>query len=656
MVDEIWMSQQVEKSLERLMPRFEERFYKIGEATFDRNWPIFKERLEANIDDLFRLLFELYGHRYDFYYHLEDIIARAMEIWLLRSKELQKLDAEREANPEWFQSEEMLGGVCYVDLFAGDLEGVKEKIPYFKELGLTYLHLMPLFQCPEGENDGGYAVSSYRDVDPKLGTMNQLKDLATELRRNGISLAVDFIFNHTSNQHKWAQKAREGDREHQEYYWMFDDRTLPDQYQQNLRDIFPQQRSGCFTYYQDMKRWVWTTFYSYQWDVNYSNPRLFRAMLGEMLFLANQGVEILRLDAVPFVWKEMGTTCENQPKAHTVVQAYNALLRIVAPAVLFKSEAIVHPDDVVKYISAKESQISYNPTLMASLWNTLATHDVRLLNYALHHRHHLPEGCSWVNYIRSHDDIGWSFANEDAWYLGINPDDHRNFLNAFYTGRFAGSFARGVPFQENPQTGDARISGMLASLAGLEKALFENNPEEIEFSIRRILLLHSVILTVGGIPLIYLGDEKALPNDYSYVADPKKVDDSRWVHRVFRHWDKEKQTLKDPDHPSSRIFRELIRLTKIRKTLPALAVGKLDVFYTGSDHIVGFTRINASQHVMILANFKEEQQTMKANEIRLHGYGYHFFDLVLEKHISLTQDIVLEPYQFMWLVNDTEVI
>src|SRR5512135_531738 len=500
--DVVWFETQSRHTLERLLPRLADH----SRMTADQ-WQAFTQRLNAHFPRLFKLLYRVYGQQYDFFYYLEELLHIAARMWLARSDQLKTLDVAREQNPQWFQSNQMLGGVCYVDLFAGNLNGVRSKIPYFKELGLTYLHLMPLFRCPEGNNDGGYAVSSYREVDPKLGTLDQLRELACELRANGISLVLDFVFNHTSDEHAWALKARSGDREFQDYYRMFPDRTMPDAYERNLREIFPDEHAGAFTYFPDIERWVWTTFHTFQWDLNYANPAVFNAMAEEMLALANVGVEVLRLDAVAFIWKQLGTGCENLPEAHLLIQAFNAVARIAAPAMLFKSEAIVHPDEVVKYIQSDECQLSYNPLLMALLWNSLATREVRLLRLALRERFKLPAGCAWVNYVRVHDDIGWTFSDEDAARLNINGFNHRKFLNDFYTGRFPGSFARGLPFQENPKTGDCRISGTCASLAGLEKALCEETEAEVELAVRRILMIYGIVLTAGGIPLIYLGDE-----------------------------------------------------------------------------------------------------------------------------------------------------
>jgi glycosidase len=506
---------------------------------------------------------------------------------------------------------------------------------------------MPLFKAPPGENDGGYAVSSYREVDPALGTMAQLAQLAGELRREGISLVLDLVFNHTSDEHEWARKAQAGDSEYQAYYRMFSDRRMPDAYEAHLREIFPGEHPGAFTYRADMGMWVWTTFHSYQWDLNYANPLVFNRMVDEMLFLANVGVEALRLDAVAFIWKQLGTNCENLPQAHALIQAFNAAAHIAAPALLFKSEAIVHPDEVARYISPQECQLSYNPLLMALLWNTLATRETRLIDQALRERFGIDPVCAWVNYVRCHDDIGWTFSDEDADRLGINGYEHRRFLNQYFTGRFAGSFARGLPFQENPKTGDVRISGTAASLAGLEKALREETEREVDLAIRRILLIHAVILTAGGIPLIYLGDEIGTLNDYGYRDDPAKAGDSRWVHRPTT--DLEKLARRREAHSvEGRVYGGLRRLIELRKCTPAFSGNDLQVIDTGNTHILAYVRSGDGQRVLNFCNFSETEQRIPANVLRLYGLGYTFENLLNGEKLTLA-DLPLEPFGYIGL-------
>ena len=630
----------------RLRPRIEDEF-NDQISTHPNEWMRFLTRLEDNFSSLFSLYSSLYASQYDFFYHLESLLSTITRMWFERPEDLKALDLIREMDPLWFQSNNTLGGVCYVDLFAGNFTGIREQIPYYKELGLTYLHLMPLYKTLEGENDGGYAISSYREVDSRLGSMEELIALATELRENGISLVLDFVFNHTSDEHDWALKAISGDIDYQEYYRMYPDRLMPDAYEQNLREIFPDEHPGAFTYREELGKWVWTTFHSYQWDLNYANPVVFNSMIGEMLFLANAGVEVMRLDAVAFVWKQMGTSCENLPEAHTLIKAFNVVKRIAAPSLVFKSEAIVHPDEVLKYIAPDECEISYNPLVMALLWESLATRKTQLLRLALSERYEINERCSWVNYVRSHDDIGWTFSDEDASRLGINGFDHRKFLNDFYTGIFPGSFARGLPFQSNPKTNDMRISGTTASLAGLEKALEEETSIEVDMAVRRILLIYGVVMALDGIPLIYLGDEVGILNDYSYRKDSVKFADSRWVHRSERdivqvEKRKRKGTIEN------QIYLGIKKAINIRETNDVLSNGDLEVMDLGNEHVLGFVRYNSTKRVIVLANFSESEQLISEQIFRIYGASEYLYNLATGIRHQL-EDITLAPYEIKLL-------
>ncbi len=595
---------------------------------------------EARVDDVFPVLhglfLELYGEREDGREALAEVIAAAAASWRDRPADLKALDRRRLAEPGWFQSEKMLGGVCYVDRYVGSLRGIRDRIPYFRELGLTYLHLMPLFDSPEGNNDGGYAVSSYRAVDDRLGTMADLAALSADLREAGISLVVDFIFNHTSSEHEWAQKAVAGEAGFEDFYLIFPDRTMPDLYEQTVREIFPDDHPGAFVQLPD-GRWIWATFYHFQWDLNYANPAVFRAMAGEMLFLANQGVEVLRMDAVAFIWKRLGTTCESLPEAHLLLQAFNQVLALGAPSVLFKSEAIVHPDEVITYISPGECQLSYNPLQMALGWEALATRDGGLLQKALDERHALPAGTAWVNYVRSHDDIGWTFADEDAATLGIDGYSHRRFLNDFYVGRFPGTFSRGVPFQENPKTGDARVTGTTASLAGVEAG--DPGGED------RVILAHALALSIGGIPLLYLGDELGQLNDYTYRDDPAHAGDSRWVHRpaadpaafASRH---------DPSSVAGRIHSRLTALIAARQRTPEFAGNPLTPFHTPHPSVVGFQRVGEGV-VLVLANVGDDAVTVDADT--LSGFEATASDVVTGADVDLSDGLELPSHGFRWL-------
>lgn len=595
----------------------------------------FDQRLDHELPRLRALFDRIYGGGASDGPVFRGLLSDLERSWGERPADLRALDDEREADPDWFSSNRMLGGVCYVDLYAGDLHGVRARIPYFRELGLTYLHLMPLFLAPEENSDGGYAVSSYREVDPALGTMADFEELAAELRRNGITLVVDFVFNHTSNEHEWARKALAGDPDFEDFYLIFPDREMPDRYEQTTREIFPDDHPGSFVPLDD-GRWVWATFHSFQWDLNYRNPAVFRAMAGEMLQLANRGVGILRMDAVAFIWKQLGTTSENLPEAHLLLQAFNAVCRIAAPSVLFKSEAIVHPDDVVEYIRPDECQISYNPLQMALIWNSLATREVNLLAQALEERHALPPHTAWVNYVRSHDDIGWTFSDEDATAFGIDGYEHRRFLNAFFVNRFPGSFARGVPFQDNPRTGDCRISGTTASLAGLEAG----DPGAVD----RIVLAHSIVLSTGGIPLIYLGDEVGQLNDYASLEVPGHEGDSRWVGRPAYPAERYAERV-DPSTSAGELYSRFMRLISLRRRTPDFAGGELTIFHTHNPHVLGYRRGG----VLVLVNFSDHAQEVDA--ARFAAVAGEQRDLVTMREVDLASGVTLAAHEFVWLAE-----
>src|SRR4051794_2220326 len=499
----------------------------------------FGVRFERFFGDLHEPLTALYGRdpRFPAEWQrlLEAMAATARE----RPAHLRRLDHEREITPDWLQREQAVGYVAYVDRFAGTLAGVRERLPYLRELGISYLHLMPLLRTRPEPNDGGYAVTDYGAVEPALGTIDDLRALADALHEHGMALCVDVVVNHTAQEHPWARAAAQGDQAMRARYLTFPDREEPDAYELTLPEVFPDTAPGNFTWSQQLGRWVWTTFNTFQWDLDHGNPEVFVAMAEAMMGLAAAGVDVLRLDAVPFMWKRLGTNCQNQPEVHQLLQAFRAAMRIAAPAVAFKAEAIVAPRDLVPYLGTgrhegKECDLAYHNVLMVLLWSALASGRVGLLTHTLRAMPALPPGAGWVTYVRCHDDIGWAITPEDAARAGEDDHLHRRFLADFYAGEFPGTFARGARFQPDPLSGEARTSGSCASLAGLESA---SDEWAAELAVRRILLLHALAFAHGGLPLIYMGDELGLRNAPSYLAEPDKADDNRWMHRPVMDWD-----------------------------------------------------------------------------------------------------------------------
>jgi amylosucrase len=500
---------------------------------------LFAVRLDRWWDDLADGLRTVYPGSAD------DLAARvvrsAAAAYRDRDPDLLTLDLRRTLEPDWFQSPRMLGYAAYAERFADDLVGVRGRIPYLRELGVTYLHLMPLLLPRDGDNDGGYAVADYRTVRPDLGDMAGLRELAAALRAEGISLVLDLVLNHVAREHDWASAARAGDADKRAYFRVFEDRTMPDAYEATLPEVFPDFAPGNFTWDQDLSGWVWTTFNAWQWDLDWSNPDVFAEYADVVLFLANAGVEVLRLDAIAFLWKRLGTDCQNQPEVHAITQALRAVTRIACPATTFKAEAIVAPYQLVHYLGqgrhfGKVSELAYHNSLMVQIWSMLASRDVRLAVHALRGLPAAPASTAWITYLRCHDDIGWAIDDGDAAAVGLSGPAHRSFLSDWYAGLFPGSPARGLVFQYNPVNGDRRISGSAAALAGLDEAMDEAVLDDEELALRRLLLAHAIVLGWGGVPVLWMGDELGLPNDHGWASEPGHEQDNRWAHRPRMPW------------------------------------------------------------------------------------------------------------------------
>ena len=577
------------------------------------------------------------------------------EAWKQRPTALLQSDRQRSVEADWFQKPGQIGMMLYVHLFSKDLKGLIAHIPYFKELGITYLHLMPLLRPRQGPNDGGYAVADYRETDPRLGTMADLRELADLLRREGILLVVDLVMNHTAREHAWAQAALSGDPIFQNYYIMFDERSQPDAYERALPEVFPDFAPGNFTFQPEIGKWVWTTFYDFQWDLNYRNPEVFAAMLGEMLFLANCGVDVLRLDAVPFLWKRMGTNCQNLPEAVHILAAYRALVRMVAPGVLFKSEAIVAPDDIIKYLGAggmegKVCEIGYNATLMNHMWHALASENTHLLRSTLSQLPAIPKEAIWLNYIRCHDDIGWGISDANAAAVNQNGRATRNFCTDFYTGAIPGSYAEGYVFQRDRHTGEARVSGTAAALSGLQKAQIEAEPGRIRQALERLQLLNSIIFFMRGIPLIYSGDEIGQLNDFSYLTDAERAGDNRWVHRPPMNW--EKAALRHrADTVEHTLFRLHVHLADVRSKQKALH-GRSDdrILIPDNDHIFLCERAYQGERLLLAANFSRHTQVVSMETLPEHWHNIVLEDVLSGRFLRFSSyELVLPPRQSFWL-------
>ncbi len=619
---------------------------------------LFHTRFIANGAAIKALYDEIYGthpNAAESFARLLSIVTRA---FIDRPEAMKDKDDEKLDQGHWFLSNRIAGMSLYVDRFCGKLADMESKLDYLRQLGVNLLHLMPLFESPPGESDGGYAVSDYRTVDPRFGTLEDLGRLRKQMSERDMFLMLDIVVNHTSHHHEWARKARKGVEGFQDYYYMYDDRTLPDQFERGMPEIFPESSPGNFTYCKEIKKWVMTVFHNYQWDLNYTNPAVLLEMLDTIFFYGNLGVDILRIDAPAFIWKQVGTTCQNLPQAHTLLRLIKQCVQVAMPGVAILGEAIVAPKEIMKYFgsglfTARECDLAYGATHMALQWDALATGDTRVMLAAQHEILQKPYGTTWITYTRCHDDIGLGYENYMIEQAGFDPFQHRKFLMEYYSGEYPASPATGALFSVNPKTNDARISGSLASLCGLEKALLSKDPAAIDIAIGRILMMQAHSFLIGGIPMIFYGDEAGYTNDYSYLDDPGKSYDNRWMHRPVIDWEKNKR-INDEASIEGRVYLATRRLIAIRTKLPMIADAKNLTWLTSHNiHIAGYLRTLEDRRVYCLFNFSDQQQSLTWQAFKEHGaISERLLDHWSDQEYSFGanhESITLAPYQFMIL-------
>lgn len=563
------------------------------------------KRFEERYDELKWLYCELYNNNMEAFDWLCDSL---YGYYQERNADLKKLDRSRVKNPDWYKQNDLLGMMMYTNAFAGTLKGVKEKLPYVKSCGVNYLHFMPLLESPKGRDDGGYAVADFRKVKPELGTMEDLEDLTAECHRQGISCCLDFVMNHTSEDHEWARAARHGDPVARSRYFFYDDWFVPNIYEETVPEVFPTTAPGNFTWINDCNQVVMTTFYPYQWDLNYANPMVFNDMVGNMLYMANRGIDVIRLDAVPYIWKQIGTNCRNLPQVHTLVRMMRIISEIVCPGVLLLGEVVMEPSKVVPYfgtVDKPECHMLYNVTTMASTWNTIATKDVGLLKRQMDQVCALPKDYVFLNYLRCHDDIGWGLDYDWLAQFGIDEVAHKKFLNDYFTGKGYNSDSRGELYNDDPRLGDARLCGTTASLSGLEAGQYETNADKIDQAIACDLMLHGYLLAQSGIPVLYSGDEIGQTNDYTYKNDPDKCADSRYLHRGNFPWDK----VENKDPVAMKIFDALRHMEDIRASHDVFSCNaNVYTIETGCASVLGIVREYAGHELRAFFNFSNMDQ------------------------------------------------
>ena len=607
-----------------------------------KDWkPEFRRRYERHADELKWLYMELYHGDEQAYDYFESMLCRA---YAERSESLKRLDRKREQDPDWYKGHELVGMQMYVSAFAGTLKGVRKKLDYVTECGVNYLHLMPLLQSPAGRSDGGYAVANFRRVQPELGTMDDLSKLAADCHKRGIAVCLDFVMNHTSEDHEWARRARAGEKAYQDRYFFYDNWDIPNEFEKTVPQVFPTTAPGNFSWCAEAGKVVMTTFYPYQWDLNYANPVVFNDMTDDMLYLCNRGVDVIRLDATPYIWKELGTSCRNLPQVHTLVRMMRMVCEIVCPGTLLLGEIVMEPSKVVPYFGTEEKpecHMLYNVTTMASTWHTVATHDTRLLKDQLAKVFALPREYTFLNYLRCHDDIGWGLDYPFLARFGGEEVAHKRFLNDYFTGRLPGSPARGELYNDDPRLGDARLCGTTASLCGLEAARYERDGAKTDWAARYDVMLHAYMFTLSGVPVLYSGDEVARENDYAYHNDPLKRDDSRWIHRGDMDWDAADKR-RDETTVEGRIFGSLRRLETIRSS-HGVFDGKAEVrLLDTGESVLGIERRYEGERLAAFFNFSDAPQTVWT--------GAEAYTDLWDGAERSDAEVTLLPGDFKWLL------
>ena len=600
----------------------------------------FQKRMAIHHDELRWLYMELYGNEAMF----AELTSQMYEFYQARKASLKNRDEKREKNPDWFKKNDMLGMMLYIDNFAGNIKGVQEKLDYLKSCNVNCVHLMPFLDSPQGRSDGGYAVADFRKVKPELGTMEDLERLTEKCHQKDMNVCMDFVMNHTSEDHEWAKRARQGDGEYMSRYFFYDNNEIPRKYEETVPQVFPTTAPGNFTYLQEINHYVLTTFYPYQWDLNYKNPRVFNEMMYNFLFLANQGIDIVRIDAVPYIWKELGTSCRNLERVHTIVRMMRIISEIVCPSVILLGEVVMEPEKVVPYfgtVEKPECHMLYNVTTMATTWHSLATEDIRLLKQQMDVVNQLPKEYTFLNYLRCHDDIGWGLDFDTLKNWGMEEVTHKRFLNDFYTGRYEGSVSRGELYNDDPITQDARFCGTTASMCGVESAGFEGNEEKMKAALQLDFMLHAYMLTQSGIPMLYSGDEIAQVNDYTYKENPLKQEDSRYVHRGAFHWELAKNR-NDTSTVEGKIFQDLDKLEKLRKKETVFDSSASVYTYDVHDNgILCIMREHAGEKFFGIFNFSTSDRIAWMQEDGI-------YENLISRETMELKDVLIPAHGFIW--------
>lgn len=577
-----------------------------------------------------------------------------------RPPPLQEWDLSR--SPRWHTGSEAVAYVAYADLFTRDfgagppLRELAARLPYLADLGVTVLHLLPI---QKSSGDAGFAVDDYTQVDPRFGTMDDLEDLCRQAHARGISILLDFVLNHTSDLHPWAEAAKRGDPRYREFYvW---DETGTGAPWPGVPDIFPDFAPGHWDWVPEQGKYVWSTFYKRQprkdgprtgacaqWDLNYANPNVLFAMVDTALQLLNKGVDGLRLDAVPFLWKEPGTACVSHPKVHDLLRVLRILVESVAPGAVLLAEANDQLAGLTEYFGTgpfrgRETHLAYAFPLMPCLWYASAKADTTPLQAVMARMPQLPENASWLVFDEVHDEVSLETI------AGLFPGPRGAALNRELFAHFTAE-GRGEPFRFDParQEYGQGVSGTRWSLLDGARAEADGDLHGVEDAIKRVLLHEAFKAAAGGMPLIYAGSEVGLANDPSYRQDPVKAPDTRFLKRTVYPRAAAERAYREGTK-EARLFAGVKRILAARKVEPAFRGTRTILLDTPEAALLGFVRPARDGDVYCFFNFGPARWQVSVQTGADSDPESPLKDLLTGLEVLPDQPLELEGLSFRWL-------
>lgn len=545
---------------------------------FKGDWEsLYVQRYNRHIDELKWLYMELYSNES----MLSELCYQIHNFFIERDEGLKNRDVTRENNPDWYRKSKMTGMALYIDHFADTIKGVEQSIEHLQKCNINYVHFMPFFETTRYRTDDQYAITDFRKTMEKIGKIEDLCHLTKLCHEKSINVSVDFIMNRTSNEHEWAKKAMHGDVEY-------------------------------------MNRYVTKTDHSYEWDLNYKNPRVLNEMMYNYMFIANLGTDLIQINEIEDIWKGESQNCSKVSQIHTIARIMRIISEIVCPGVLLLGNVKNDMKNAITYFGEDEKpefHMVYQKTFMNEVWNSVATRNVKLLQTKLDVINKYPKEYVFVNYLRNHEKLNWNL-DYDFLYKNqkINQKMHREYLNEYFLGRTGYSNSRGEVENNSDNSEKICFCGTTASMCGLEKAIDENNKKEINQAIKLEIMLYAYLFIQSGIPVIYSGDEIGQMNDYSYKENRDKMRDIQNVCRGKFDWSKAVKVV-DEYSIEGKIMRGLNKIQVVKNRENTFCqIADVRVVDTKNNSVICIAREFAGEKILGIFNFSEHEKIVNIDE------------------------------------------